>query len=145
MESEAGCSAATAAAIADPAPPAPTSMTRLPARSMPPPAERFDATDAIEDVAAPAAVAPAPEGVDHTERARLRAERVGEHGGARLVGNREHQSAEIAQAKDAWQHVVEIGGQYVHGNENRIVAAARHLARDHLRRSHLLDRIADDA
>ena len=40
---------------------------------------------------------------------------------------------------------VEVGRQHVHRHEHRVVAAAGHLRGDHLRRAHLLDRIADDA
>jgi hypothetical protein len=85
------------------------------------------------------------ERIDCADRARVGAELVGQRDGPALVRNGEHEAVEVLHALQLREAAVEIGGQHVDGNHQRVEAARRELRRDHLGRAHLLDRIADDA
>src|SRR4029079_405990 len=101
-------------------------------------AERLDAPDAVEYVAAPAARA-AAQRVDRADDARLPAQLIRQDTGAQLVRNREYQPIQVGQPQQLRQQRVEIVRQNVHRNEDGVEAAAAEFRGEHLGRAHLLE------
>jgi hypothetical protein len=107
-------------------------------------AQRLDAAQSIEHFGFPA-VAVAGERVHGTDKLPLRTDRRSELGRAQLVRNREDEAVQIAQAHDPIEARIEVSGQHVQRHEHGLHAAAAERRREHFGRSHLHDRIADDA
>ena len=72
------------------------------------PAKRFDAAEAVEDVAAPAAVLALASALIAPTICACAPSSSASARGARLVRNREDEAAEIAHAHELRQHVVEV-------------------------------------
>ena len=145
MRNDAGRSPPIATAIADPAPPAPSSITRLPANeialrrnaSTQPSPSKMSARQRPSAPLASALIAPTTRACSPSVSANAHART--------LYGNREHEAAQVLQPQQLRQDRVEIFGQHVQRDEDRVAAAAAKLRREHFRRADLLDRMSDDA
>ena len=95
-------------------------------------AKRLDAAEAVKDVAEPALVAAAREGVDGADRLRLGAEFARERARPLLERNREDEAVEILTRMMCGRAGVEILRQNVEGDQDRVMAAACQFRRHHL-------------
>src|SRR5215468_11428986 len=109
------------------------------------PPEGFHAAKPVEDISLPAAIAHACKRIDRTDDLRIRPDDVGKMERPRLVWNGEDESVEIRDFEQFRKAGIEVLGSDVNRHKHRVAPAAAKLRREHLRRTYLLDRIADNA